>query len=139
MMGIDSRTHFLPDKTSSVTFFFNSSSPSHSCTAVKLIAMPAMFPSLKLKSVMFIILLATISSAYLEASGGGSSKLLSNDHVVEVVELLAVDCSVHEIPSVKMFAGAQAHGEYAVVRHLVDQLLTDLFSIQVSHIVNRLN
>jgi hypothetical protein len=139
MMGIYSRTHFLPDNTSSVTFFFNSSSPSHSCTAVKLMAMPAMFPSLKLKSVMFITLLATIFSAYLETSSRRSSKLLSDDHVVEVVELLSVDGSVHEIPSVKVFAGTQAHGEYAVVRHLVDQFLTDLFNIQVSHIVNRLN
>jgi hypothetical protein len=86
---------------------------------------------------MFITLLATIFSAYLETSSRRSGKLLSNDHVVEVVKLLPIDSSVHEIPAVKMLAGAQAHGEYAVVRHLVDQLLTDLCNVQVSHTVNR--
>jgi hypothetical protein len=55
---------------------------------------------------------------------------------VEVVELLAINSSIHDIPSVQMFAWTQTHSEYTVVRHLVDQLLTDLFHIRVSHISN---
>jgi hypothetical protein len=76
--------------------------------------------------------LQTIASTYLETSSRRSSKLLSDDHVVEVVELLSVDGSVHEIPAVKVFAGTQAHGKNAIVRHLVDQLLTDLFTLQLA-------
>jgi hypothetical protein len=78
---------------------------------------------------MFITLLATIFSAYLETSSRRSGKLLSNDHVVEVVKLLSIDSSVHEVPAMKMFAGAQAHCKNAIVRHLVDQLLTDLCNV----------
>ena len=57
---------------------------------------------------------------------------------MEEVELLAINSSIHEFPAVQMFAGTQAHSKYAAVRHLIDQLLTDLFNIQVSHIVNNL-
>lgn len=85
-------------------------------------------------SALPIILLATVASAYLETSSRRSSKLLSNDHVVEVVELLSIDSSVHEVPAVEMFARTQAHGEYAVVRHLVDQLLTDLFTFKLARL-----
>jgi hypothetical protein len=81
-------------------------------------------------------MLSKISTAYLEASGRRSGKLLSHNHIVEVVELLAINSSIHDVPAIQMLAGTQTHSKYAIVRHLVDQLLTDLFNIQVSHISN---
>jgi hypothetical protein len=84
-------------------------------------------------------MLSKISTAYLEASGRRSGKLLSHNHIVEVVELLSIYSSIHDVSAMKMLSRTQAHGEYAIVRHLVDQLLTDLFVIRVSHISNGSN
>lgn len=81
---------------------------------------------------MLTISLSIIKAAYLEPSSRRSGELLSYNHVMEVVKLFAIDSSVHDVSAMEMLAWAQAHGKYAVVRHFVDQLLTDLCNIQVS-------
>ncbi len=66
--------------------------------------------------------------AVLEAAAGGADLLLRADHVVEVVELLAIDGAVEQVDAVQVLAGAHAHVEDAGLGHLLDQLLADVLA-----------
>ena len=63
--------------------------------------------------------------AVLETAAGDAHLLLRHDHVVEVVELLALDGAVEQVDAVQVLAGTHAHVQDAGLGHLVDQVLAD--------------
>jgi predicted nucleic acid-binding protein len=64
----------------------------------------------------------------LETSLADAGNLLTDDHVVEVIVLLALHRAVKNVAAVQMFARSQTAGEQVALGHLVDQLLTDVFT-----------
>lgn len=67
--------------------------------------------------------------AVLEAAGVGARALLAQDHVVEVVKLLALDGAVEQVDAVQVLAGSQAHVQDAGLGHAVNELLGNVLSI----------
>ena len=66
--------------------------------------------------------------AVLETTAGSANLLLGTDHVVEVVEFLAVDGAVQKVDTVQVLTGTHSHVQHASLGHLVDQLLADVLA-----------
>lgn len=62
----------------------------------------------------------------LEPSGHGSRHLLRDDQVVEVIKLLTLDGTVHEIDTMEMLSRPDTHVQDAERGHAINHLLTDI-------------
>lgn len=67
--------------------------------------------------------------AVLEAARVGPHPLLRDDHVVEVVELLAAHDAAEEVDAVQVLAGPQAHVQDAGLGHAVHEVLADVLAV----------
>lgn len=71
--------------------------------------------------------------AVLEAAAADADLLLGDDHVVEVVELLAVDdAAAEQLDTVEVLAGTHLHVQDAGLGILVDELLGDVGAVPLA-------